>query len=105
MTESELADFQASLLGALFELEEAGAVRSRLADYPGAEYLQMADDEMIEVAAELVKTWGKIDQDESETLSSVAPSESLFSRLKQIKVSAPEDFTENLDAYLSDQSL
>jgi hypothetical protein len=61
MTESEMADFQANLLKALYELEEAAAVRSRLANSPGAEYLQAADDDMIAVAAELVKTWGKID--------------------------------------------
>jgi hypothetical protein len=59
MTESELANFQANLLGALSELEEAEAVRSRLVDCLGSEYLQTADDEMIEVAAELVKTWGR----------------------------------------------
>jgi hypothetical protein len=62
MTESELANFQANLLGALSELDEAGAIRSRLSDCFGAAYLQTADDEMIEVAAELVKTWGKIDR-------------------------------------------
>jgi hypothetical protein len=62
VTESELADLQANLLGALFELNEVGAIRSRLSDCPGAEYLQTVDDEMIEVAAELVKTWGKIDR-------------------------------------------
>jgi hypothetical protein len=59
MTESELANFQANLLGALSELDEADAIRSYLVDCPGAEYLQTADDEMIEVAAELVKTWGR----------------------------------------------
>ncbi len=59
MTEAELADFQANLLRALSELDEAGGVRSCLAGCPGAEYLQTANDEMIEVAAELVKTWGK----------------------------------------------
>jgi hypothetical protein len=59
MTESELSSWQANLLEALFELDEVGAVRSRLSDCPGAEYLQTADDEMIEVAAELVKTWGR----------------------------------------------
>jgi hypothetical protein len=30
-----------------------------------------------------------------------APTKSLFSRLKQIKISAPADFSENLDAYLN----
>jgi hypothetical protein len=29
------------------------------------------------------------------------PTKSLFSRLKQIKISAPADFSENLDAYLN----
>ncbi len=62
MTEPEIANFQANLLGALYELAEAPDIRSRLADCPGAEYLQTADDDMIEVAAELVKTWGKIDR-------------------------------------------
>jgi hypothetical protein len=42
-----------------------------------------------------------LSDDESEIVSSATPSESLFSRLKQIKISAPEDFTENLDAYLN----
>jgi hypothetical protein len=62
VTESELANFQENLLGALSELDEAEPIRSRLSDCPGAAYLQMADDEMIEVAAELVKTWGKINR-------------------------------------------
>jgi Protein of unknown function (DUF2281) len=31
-----------------------------------------------------------------------APTKSLFSRLKQIKISAPADFSENLDAYLNE---
>jgi hypothetical protein len=30
-----------------------------------------------------------------------APTESLFARLRQIKISAPADFAENLDAYLN----
>ncbi len=62
ITEAELADFQASLLLALHELEDAAAIRSCLANQPGADYLQAAENEMIEVAAELVKTWGKIDR-------------------------------------------
>lgn len=62
VTETEIADFQTNLLEALYELAEASDIRSRLADCPGAEYLQTADDDMIAVAAELVKTWGKIDR-------------------------------------------
>jgi hypothetical protein len=39
--------------------------------------------------------------DESEvTIPPTAASESLFSKLKQIKISAPKDFSENIDAYL-----
>jgi hypothetical protein len=30
-------------------------------------------------------------------------SESLFSKLKQIKISAPVDFSENIDAYLNEE--
>jgi hypothetical protein len=62
MTEPEIADFQANLLTALYELEKAADVRSRLSSSPGEAYLQAADDEMIEVAAALVKTWGRIDR-------------------------------------------
>jgi hypothetical protein len=40
--------------------------------------------------------------DESEHSTSAAtPTASLFSRLKQIKISAPADFSENIDAYLN----
>jgi recombinational DNA repair ATPase RecF len=62
MTEPEIADFQANLLTALYELEKATDVRSRLIGSPGEAYLQAADDDMIEVAAALVKTWGRIDR-------------------------------------------
>jgi hypothetical protein len=34
-------------------------------------------------------------------VSQDSPTESLFSRLQQIKISAPADFTENLDDYLN----
>jgi hypothetical protein len=34
-------------------------------------------------------------------VSQAAPTESLFARLRQIKISAPADFAENLDAYLN----
>ncbi len=66
MTEPEWADFQANLLEALHELEDPAAIRSQLADQPGFDYWQAADDDMIKVAAELVKKWGKIDQTNSE---------------------------------------
>jgi hypothetical protein len=66
MTEADWADFQENLLGALHELEDVNAIRSQLANQPGAVYWQAADDEMIEVAAELVKTWGKIDHTSAE---------------------------------------
>jgi hypothetical protein len=62
MTEAEIAEFQANLLQALYELDQAKDIRSRLTHSPGAEYLATADDAMMEVAAELLKTWGKIDR-------------------------------------------
>jgi hypothetical protein len=62
MTEAEIAEFQANLLQALFELNQADEIRSRLTNSPGAAYLATAEDAMLEVAAELVKTWGKIDR-------------------------------------------
>jgi hypothetical protein len=62
MTEAEIAEFQANLLQALFELDQADEIRSRLTHSPGAAYLATAEDAILEVAAELVKTWGKIDR-------------------------------------------
>jgi hypothetical protein len=59
MTEAEIANFQANLLGALYELETALEIRSQLLDPAG--YLETAEDEAIELAAELVKTWGELD--------------------------------------------
>jgi hypothetical protein len=41
------------------------------------------------------------DDELEDSIDSAAPTESLFSRLKQIKISAPADFSENLDAYLN----
>jgi hypothetical protein len=41
------------------------------------------------------------DDEPEQLVSQSAPTESLFSRLQQIKISAPADFSENLDAYLS----
>ena len=42
-----------------------------------------------------------IDDSPEQYVSQEAPTESLFSRLQQIKISAPADFSENLDAYLN----
>lgn len=40
--------------------------------------------------------------EETDNLVDIAtPNESLFSRLSQIKISAPADFSENLNAYLN----
>jgi hypothetical protein len=41
------------------------------------------------------------DDEPEQLVSQSAPTESLFSRLQQIKISAPADFSENLDAYLN----
>ncbi len=44
-------------------------------------------------------------EDEPENLvTSTDLTESLFSRLSQIKISAPADFTENIDAYLNKEN-
>jgi hypothetical protein len=59
MTEAEIADFQANLLMALYELETAPEIRSQFPDPFG--YLETAEDSAIELAAELVKTWGKLE--------------------------------------------
>ena len=42
-----------------------------------------------------------IDDSPEQYVSQEAPTESQFSRLQQIKISAPADFSENLDAYLN----
>jgi hypothetical protein len=59
MTEAEIANFQANLLMALYELETAPEIRSQFPDPLG--YLETAEDSAIELAAELVKTWGKLE--------------------------------------------
>jgi hypothetical protein len=59
MTEAEIASFQANLLMALYELETAPEIRSQCPDPLG--YLETAEDSAIELAAELVKTWGKLE--------------------------------------------
>jgi hypothetical protein len=40
-------------------------------------------------------------EDDPSSVNQPEASSSLFSRLKQIKISAPPDFSENLDAYLN----
>lgn len=37
----------------------------------------------------------------STTAQTIAPSDSLFTRLKQIEIDGPSDFSENIDAYLN----
>jgi hypothetical protein len=41
------------------------------------------------------------DDELEKSVNQESPVESLFSRLQKIKISAPADFSENLDAYLS----
>jgi hypothetical protein len=61
-SDKQLAVFQACLLDALYNHETADQIIAALqasdATLPFRDYLSMAEPEMLEVAAELVKKWG-----------------------------------------------
>lgn len=61
-SDKQLAEFQACLLDVLYNHETADQIIAALQDsdaaLPYRDYLSMAEPEMLEVAAELVKKWG-----------------------------------------------
>jgi hypothetical protein len=62
-SEEELANFQAALLELLDTQQDLKDMRSQLQQNPAfapfQEYINTFDDKMLEVAAELVKKWGR----------------------------------------------
>jgi hypothetical protein len=61
--EEELANFQAALLELLDTQQDFNDMRSQLQQNPAfapfQEYIDTFDERMLEVAAELVKKWGR----------------------------------------------
>jgi hypothetical protein len=62
-TEEELANFQAALLELLDTQQDLDVMRSQLQQNPAfapfKAYIDTFDERMLEVAAELVKKWGR----------------------------------------------